>query len=116
MPFEWSFSVNTATWPLNESNVFTLYKRYKRSAGDLKPLFHSSQKPTRKLAANAFKYSDWMKVVAASLRVDFCDKWKERLKNTATETRCSVIQVLCATELYKVIMILWHFIRCGEFF
>ena len=28
----------------------------------LKPLFHSSQKPTRKLPANAFKYCDWMKV------------------------------------------------------
>ena len=32
----------------------------------LKPLFHSSQKPTRKLAASAFKYCDWMKVLAAS--------------------------------------------------
>ncbi len=26
-----------------------------------KPLFHSSQKSTRKLAASAFKYCDWMK-------------------------------------------------------
>ncbi len=34
----------------------------------LKPLFHSSQKPTRKLAASAFKYCDWMKVLTASLR------------------------------------------------
>ena len=33
----------------------------------LKPLFHSSQKPTRKLAASAFKYCDWMKVLATSL-------------------------------------------------
>ena len=41
-----------------------------------KPLFHSSQKPTRKLAASAFKYCDWMKVLAASLRVGFCDEWK----------------------------------------
>ena len=32
----------------------------------LKPLFHSSQKPIRKLAASAFKYCDWMKVLAAS--------------------------------------------------
>jgi hypothetical protein len=28
--------------------------------------FHSSQKPTRKLAATAFKYCDWMKVLAAT--------------------------------------------------
>ena len=42
----------------------------------LKPLFHSSQKPTRKLPASAFKYCDWMKVFAASLRVGFRDKWK----------------------------------------
>ncbi len=31
-----------------------------------KPLFHSSQKPTRKLTASVFKYCDWMKVLAAS--------------------------------------------------
>ena len=43
----------------------------------LKPLFHSSQKPTRKLAASAFKYCDWMKVLAASLRVGFCDEMKK---------------------------------------
>ena len=43
---------------------------------DAKPLFHSSQKPTRKLAASAFKCCDWMKVLAASLRVGFCDEWK----------------------------------------
>ena len=42
----------------------------------LKPLFHSSQKPACKLAASAFKYCDWMKVLAASLRVGFCDEWK----------------------------------------
>ncbi len=40
----------------------------------VKPLFHSSQKPARKLAASAFKYCDWMKVLAESLRVDFCDE------------------------------------------
>ena len=37
----------------------------------LKPLFHSPQKSTRKLAASAFKYCDWMKVLAASVRVGF---------------------------------------------
>ena len=31
---------------------------------------------TRKPAASAFKYCDWMKVLAASLRVGFCDEWK----------------------------------------
>ncbi len=46
----------------------------------VKPLFHSMQKPTRKLAASAFKYCDWMKVLAASLRVGFCDEWKRALK------------------------------------
>ena len=40
----------------------------------VKPLFHSSLKSTRKLAASAFKYCDWMKVLAASLRVGFCDE------------------------------------------
>ena len=43
-----------------------------------KPLFHSSQKPTRKLAASAFKYCDWMKVLAANLRISYRDEWKRR--------------------------------------
>ncbi len=47
-----------------------------------KPLFHSSQKPIRKLAASSFTYCDWMKVLAASLRVGFCDKWKRAFKPT----------------------------------
>ena len=46
----------------------------------VKPLFHSSQKPTRKLATSAFKYCDWMKVLAASWRVGFCDEWKRGFK------------------------------------
>ncbi len=33
----------------------------------VKPLFHSSQKPTCELAASTFKYCDWMKVFTASL-------------------------------------------------
>ncbi len=37
-------------------------------------------KPTHKLAASAFKYSDWMKVLAASLLVGFCDEWKRALR------------------------------------
>ena len=46
----------------------------------LKPLFYSSQKPTRKLAASAFKYCDWIKILAASLRVGFGDEWKRAFK------------------------------------
>ena len=41
----------------------------------IKPLFHSSQKPTHKLAASAFKYHDWIEVRAAC-SVRFCDEWK----------------------------------------
>ncbi len=41
----------------------------------LKPLFHSSQKPTRKLAARTFIQSQYLKAFAASLRVGFCDEW-----------------------------------------
>ena len=33
------------------------------------PPFHSPQNGNRKLAARAFKYRDWMKVLAASLRL-----------------------------------------------
>ena len=39
------------------------------------------QKPPRKLTASAFKYCDWMKVLAASLRVGFCDEWKLRFES-----------------------------------
>ena len=45
----------------------------------IQPLFHSSQKPTRKLAVSAFKYCDWMKVLVVSLRVGFCNGGKEPL-------------------------------------
>ena len=46
----------------------------------LKPLFHSSQKPTNKLAARTFIQSQYLKALAASLRVGFCDEWKRGLK------------------------------------
>jgi hypothetical protein len=49
-----------------------------------KPTMLSAQfatlKPTHKLAASAFKYSDWMKVLAASLLVGFCDEWNRALR------------------------------------
>ena len=32
-----------------------------------KPLFHSSHKPTSKLAASTFKYCDWMKVLGFAI-------------------------------------------------
>ena len=42
----------------------------------LKSLFHSSQKLTRKLAARTFIQSQYLKALAASLRVGFCGEWK----------------------------------------
>ncbi len=42
-------------------------------------LFHSSQKLTRKLAARTFIQSQYLKALAASLRVGFCDEWKRGL-------------------------------------
>ncbi len=57
----------------------------------VKALFDSSQKTTRKFAANAFKYCDWMKVLAASLRVSFCDKWKRAI------IVCVVVVVIAVT-------------------
>ncbi len=44
----------------------------------IKALFHSSQKPTRKLAARTFIQSQYLKALAASLRVGFCDEWKRK--------------------------------------
>ena len=63
----------------------------------LKSLFHSSQKPTRKLAASAFKYCDWMKVLAASLQVSFCDKWKGALAFFQRKLTCGYDQ-MCFTS------------------
>ena len=76
--------------PKSQSNVHYLNQHWRSSYRHLntgqtfsdrrmKLLFHSSQKPTSKLAASAFKYCDWMKVLAASLRVEFCHKWKRAL-------------------------------------
>ena len=45
----------------------------------IKALFHSSQKPTRKLAARTFIQSQYLKALATSLRVGFCDEWKRGL-------------------------------------
>ncbi len=44
------------------------------------------RQPTCKLAASAFKDSNWMKVLAGSLRVGFCDEWKNAL---------NLVTVLC---------------------
>ncbi len=46
----------------------------------LKPLFHSSGKSTRKLAARTFNQSQYLKALAAGLRVGICDEWKRGLK------------------------------------
>ena len=43
-----------------------------------KSLFQSSQKPTRELAARTFYFIQlqYLKALAVSLRVSFCDEWK----------------------------------------
>ena len=61
-------------WHFRHSAKIEYKKKISYESLCLKPLFHSSQKPTRKLAASAFKYCDWMEVLAASLRVGFCDE------------------------------------------
>ena len=38
-------------------------------------LIHSSQNPTRKLAARTFIQSQYLKELAARLRLPFCDEW-----------------------------------------
>ena len=45
----------------------------------VKALVDSSQNPTRKLAARTFIQSQYLKALAASLRVGFCNEWKEGL-------------------------------------
>ncbi len=53
------------------------YREYKDGwINNHKPLFHSSQKPTRKLAARTFIQSQNLKQLAASLQVGFGDEWK----------------------------------------
>ncbi len=47
------------------SGMFIVLKLFLTDHCRLKPLFHSSQKPTRKLAASAFKYCDWMSLIAS---------------------------------------------------
>ena len=42
----------------------------------LKPLFHSSQDPNRKLTARTFIQSQYVKELAASLGDPFCNEWK----------------------------------------
>ncbi len=52
----------------NDKNVGKAMSEFTKPAFNcLKPLFHSSQKPTRKPAASAFKYYDWLKVLASQL-------------------------------------------------
>ncbi len=43
----------------------------------IKSLFHSRLKPTRKLAASAFKYCDWMKFSQRACKLAFAMSAKE---------------------------------------
>ena len=53
----------------------------------LKSLFHSSQKPTRKLAAITFIQSQYLNVLAVNLRVVFCDEWKRAFSRSHDEVQ-----------------------------
>ncbi len=50
------------------------------NSGAVKALFHTSQNPTPKLAARTFIQSQYLKALAASFRVGFCDEWKRGLR------------------------------------
>ncbi len=81
-------------------NIFLREKRHlHRLFGDvimavqIKPLFHSSQKPTRKLAARTFTQSQYLKALAASLRVSFCVEGKTSFSSfLSCYTKASVAQ------------------------
>ncbi len=60
-------------------NVDIRYQKRLVAVASLNAVFHSSQKPTRKLAARTFIQSQYVKALAASLRVGFCDEWKRDL-------------------------------------
>ncbi len=55
----------------------------------LKALFHPSQKPTRKLAARTFIQSQYLKALAASSRVGFCNEWKRGFTTKKQHSQCS---------------------------
>ncbi len=74
----------------------------------VKPLFHTLQKPTHKLVASAFKYSDRMKVLAASSRVGFCNESKRAfsppMRNSNHEPSISRHQpTLFATVSFEIL-------------
>ena len=58
------------------SVVFLIRQNTNDESQCVKALFHSSQKPTPKLATKTFTQSQYLKTLAASLRVSFCDEWK----------------------------------------
>ncbi len=78
----------------------------------LKPLFHSSQKPTRKLAAaRTFIQSQYLKALAVSLRVGFCNEWKRgliirifsKLKNINYSPTKKLLQKKQAVLFYNIV-------------
>ncbi len=61
---------------IKSSSIFNFF--WSGGVDNTKILFHSSQKPTRKLAARTFIQSQYLTALAASLRVGFCDEWNLR--------------------------------------
>ncbi len=75
------------------------YSRVSAVKVRLKVLFHSSQKPTRKLAARIFIQSQYLKALAASLRVGFCDEWKRGLRKCVYITGARLGKCLLAIQI-----------------
>ena len=73
----------------------------------VRSLFHSSQKPTRKLAATTFTQSQCLKALAPSLRVGFCDKWKSRISGKFR----TKMYVLVYTFVLSIYTIYTHLIK-----
>ena len=76
--------VSEFSFQLFVSYFLSYVKRLLKQQEALEVLKHSfpliAKDITRKLAASAFKCYDWMKVLAASLRVGLCDEWKKTFK------------------------------------
>ena len=68
----------------------------------IKALFHSSQNPTRKLAARTFIQSQYLKTPPVSLRVALSNEWK-RVFTGCARTACSHTAVLNNSGTYYLV-------------